>query len=186
LARETLINGHPGHDRHGFRKAQSGTKVSYVPGNHDELFRDYPDFHFSGLEVKRETLHGTADGRRFLVLHGDEFDAVVMNNKWLETWGNHVTCIHPGLFRNFPRGFSGLVQWSRGVDVDLLQPLEERLMRDLPQPIHLYLGRLAVEKNIGDFLGLDVPGSKVVIGDGPARAALNKPAADLVWEPVNL
>ncbi len=47
-------------------------------------------------------------------------------------------------------------------------------MRDLPQPIFLHLGRIAVEKNIKDFLELDLPGSKVVIGDGPARAALEQ------------
>jgi UDP-2,3-diacylglucosamine pyrophosphatase LpxH len=74
--------------REVLRKAKNGTKVTYVPGNHDELFRDYPDFHFSGLEVKREAEHRTADGRRFLILHGDEFDAVVMNNKWLAHLGS--------------------------------------------------------------------------------------------------
>ncbi len=69
-------------------KARRGTRVVYVPGNHDELFRAYPDFRFSGLEVKREAVHRTADGRRFLVLHGDEFDCVVMNNKWLAHLGS--------------------------------------------------------------------------------------------------
>ncbi len=71
-------------------------------------------------------------------------------------------------------GFRNLVSWSRGVDVEQFQPREMRLMRDLPQPIFLHLGRIAVEKNIKDFLELDLPGSKVVIGDGPARAALEQ------------
>lgn len=71
-------------------KARAGTKVVYIPGNHDELFRGYQDFDFAGLQVRREIEHETADGRRFLVLHGDEFDCVVMNNKWLAhlgSWG---------------------------------------------------------------------------------------------------
>jgi glycosyltransferase involved in cell wall biosynthesis len=70
------------------------------------------------------------------------------------------------------RGFANLAAWSRGVDVEQFRPRTERLMRELPQPIFMHLGRVAVEKNIRDFLELDVPGSKVVIGDGPARAEL--------------
>jgi UDP-2,3-diacylglucosamine pyrophosphatase LpxH len=76
--------------REVLRKARNGTRVTYVPGNHDELFRAYPDFQFAGLEVRREAEHRTADGRRFLVLHGDEFDCVVMNNKWLAHLGSGV------------------------------------------------------------------------------------------------
>lgn len=69
------------------------------------------------------------------------------------------------------KGFSHLVHWSRGVDTDLFKPQNERTL-DLPRPIHIYVGRVAVEKNIRDFLELDLPGSKVVIGDGPARNQL--------------
>jgi glycosyltransferase involved in cell wall biosynthesis len=71
-------------------------------------------------------------------------------------------------------GFDNLVSWSRGVDVEQFRPREKRLMRGLPQPIFLHLGRVAVEKNIKDFLDLDLPGSKVVIGDGPARPELQR------------
>ncbi|MET0010605.1 MAG: UDP-2,3-diacylglucosamine diphosphatase, partial [Candidatus Thiodiazotropha sp. 6PLUC4] len=70
------------------KKAKQGTRVVYVPGNHDELLRDYLNFHFSGIEIHREIIHDAADGRRFLVLHGDEFDGVVMNNKWLAHLGS--------------------------------------------------------------------------------------------------
>ena len=69
------------------------------------------------------------------------------------------------------RGFKHLVHWSRGVDTDLFQPQKENAF-DLPRPIHLYLGRVAIEKNIRDFLELDLRGSKVIIGDGPARSQL--------------
>ncbi|MCK7577743.1 MAG: hypothetical protein MZV65_19400 [Chromatiales bacterium] len=62
----------------------------YVPGNHDELFRDYLGSSFGGIEVRGEALHETADGRRFLVLHGDEFDQVVKHSKWLAVLGSEA------------------------------------------------------------------------------------------------
>lgn len=68
------------------------------------------------------------------------------------------------------RGFTRLMRWSRGVDHSLFTPRASVL--SLPRPIFLYVGRLAVEKNIGAFLSLDLPGSKVVVGDGPDRSAL--------------
>jgi glycosyltransferase involved in cell wall biosynthesis len=69
------------------------------------------------------------------------------------------------------RGFHNLRRWSRGVDTLLFRPRGEPLL-NLPRPIHLYVGRLAVEKNIEAFLKLDLPGSQVVIGDGPQYADL--------------
>ncbi|MBX9699197.1 MAG: glycosyltransferase family 1 protein [Acetobacteraceae bacterium] len=79
------------------------------------------------------------------------------------------------------RGFANVVPWTRGVDLDLFRPVADRaaLWPGLPRPIFLYAGRLAVEKNIAAFLELDLPGSKVVVGDGPQRAALQRrfPAA---------
>ena len=71
------------------------------------------------------------------------------------------------------RGFRNIKPWSRGVDLELFQP-EPREQWDLPRPVFAYVGRVAVEKNIGAFLGLDLPGSKVVVGDGPARASLQR------------
>ena len=69
------------------------------------------------------------------------------------------------------RGFKHLALWSRGVDTDLFRPRAREAL-DLPGPIFLYVGRLAVEKNIEAFLDLDLPGTKVVVGDGPHRANL--------------
>jgi glycosyltransferase involved in cell wall biosynthesis len=70
-------------------------------------------------------------------------------------------------------GFTNLRIWSRGVDVDHFHPIPgERL--PYPDPVWLYVGRVAVEKNIEAFLALDLPGTKVVVGDGPARAALEQ------------
>jgi len=68
------------------------------------------------------------------------------------------------------RGFAHLVPWTRGVDADLFRPRSSTL--DLPRPVFLFVGRVAVEKNIGAFLALDLPGSKLVVGDGPALSAL--------------
>lgn len=71
------------------------------------------------------------------------------------------------------RGFGHLLTWSRGVDVDLFSPAA-RADWDLPRPIFLCVGRVAVEKNIPAFLDLDLPGSKVVVGDGPLLPELRR------------
>jgi glycosyltransferase involved in cell wall biosynthesis len=64
------------------------------------------------------------------------------------------------------RGFTNLRLWSRGVDTQRFHP-QDKSWLDLPRPVFLYVGRVAVEKSIGDFLSLDLPGSKLVVGDGP-------------------
>jgi UDP-2,3-diacylglucosamine pyrophosphatase LpxH len=69
-------------------KAAKGTQVIYVPGNHDEWFRDYPGFFFGGVQIAPHAIHDTADGRRLLVLHGDEFDSIVRHSKWLAHVGS--------------------------------------------------------------------------------------------------
>ncbi|SDS89630.1 glycosyltransferase family 4 protein [Bradyrhizobium canariense] len=71
------------------------------------------------------------------------------------------------------RGFRKLGFWTRGVDTDLFRP-DEPAELDLPRPIFMTMGRVAVEKNIDAFLSLDLPGTKVVIGDGPQRAELER------------
>ena len=70
-------------------------------------------------------------------------------------------------------GFTNLRIWSRGVDVELFRPIPDASLPFEP-PIWLYVGRVAVEKNIESFLSLDLPGTKVVVGEGPARAALER------------
>ena len=69
------------------------------------------------------------------------------------------------------RGFQNMMRWGRGVDVDLFKPRDHSVL-DLPKPIFLYVGRVAVEKNLPAFLSLDLPGSKVIVGEGPSSAAL--------------
>ena len=70
-------------------------------------------------------------------------------------------------------GFQQLVRWGRGVDLGQFHPRPQSLL-DLPRPIFLSVGRVAVEKNLDAFLSLRLPGSKVVVGDGPARADLQR------------
>ncbi len=70
------------------RKARKGTEIIYVPGNHDEVFRDYCGTHFGGVEVMQEALHETADGRTMLVVHGDAFDGIVKYARWLALLGD--------------------------------------------------------------------------------------------------
>lgn len=70
------------------------------------------------------------------------------------------------------RGFTNIRRWSRGVDTELFRPRDKDLFAHLPRPVFISVGRVAVEKNIEAFLGLDLPGSKVVVGDGPQLAEL--------------
>lgn len=81
------------------------------------------------------------------------------------------------------RGFRNLLPWSRGVDSHRFRP-GDREAWPWPRPIFLYVGRLAIEKNVASFLALDLPGTKVVVGDGPQRAALEQayPTAKFVGE----
>jgi glycosyltransferase involved in cell wall biosynthesis len=69
------------------------------------------------------------------------------------------------------RGFRNLALWGRGVDTGLFRPRDKSFL-DLPRPVFLYFGRLAVEKGVEDFLRLELPGTKLVVGDGPASEGL--------------
>jgi UDP-2,3-diacylglucosamine pyrophosphatase LpxH len=76
--------------REVLEKARSGTQVTYCPGNHDELFRAHLGVDFGNVAVRDEVVHETADGQRFLVLHGDRFDSVVQNGPWLARLGSRA------------------------------------------------------------------------------------------------
>ena len=96
------------------RKARKGTRVIYVPGNHDEALRDYVDNHFGGVYVTEEAIHTTADGRRLLVLHGDQFDGVVKYAKWIALLGDwaYNAMIAVNLWFNQIRRRCGFGYWS--------------------------------------------------------------------------
>jgi len=73
-----------------FEKARKGTKVFYIPGNHDHLLRAFDGNTLNNITIINRVIHETADGRRYLVLHGDKFDCVIQNSPWLATLGSMV------------------------------------------------------------------------------------------------
>jgi UDP-2,3-diacylglucosamine pyrophosphatase LpxH len=96
------------------RKARKGTRVIYVPGNHDEFARHFLDHHFGGIEVVDQAVHKTADGRQLWVIHGDYFDAVVQQAKWLAYVGDYLYefTLKLNRYLNNMRGRLGLPYWS--------------------------------------------------------------------------
>jgi glycosyltransferase involved in cell wall biosynthesis len=92
--------------------------------------------------------------------------------RWFHNAGATTMAATPSLVSELQgRGFRKVMRWPRGVDVALFRP-RPGCDLGLPRPVFLSVGRVAVEKNLEAFLALDLPGSKVVVGDGPARAAL--------------
>ncbi len=96
------------------RKARKGARVIYVPGNHDEFARDYTGLTFGGIDVVPEIIHENADGRRFLVIHGDQFDIVVCNARWLALLGDwaYQLAIIANTWINRLRRVFGVGYWS--------------------------------------------------------------------------
>lgn len=95
-------------------KAKKGTEVTLVPGNHDEILKDFCDFSFGNIAIKRIGYHQLANGKKVLITHGDEFDAVIINAKWLAKIGSSLYEIllkFNELF-NFCRRKLGLSYWS--------------------------------------------------------------------------
>lgn len=95
-------------------KAKRGTRVIYIPGNHDGAFREYVGMVFGNVEIHREIVHETADGRRFLVLHGDEFDAVIKASPLIASLGDTAYSLVLLLNRavSFFRRRLGFPYWS--------------------------------------------------------------------------
>jgi UDP-2,3-diacylglucosamine pyrophosphatase LpxH len=96
------------------RKARKGTRVVFVPGNHDEFARKYLGHTFGGVDVVEEAIHVTADGRRLWVTHGDHFDGVIQCAKWLAHVGDWAYELTLRINRHFNsvRARLGLPYWS--------------------------------------------------------------------------
>ncbi|MBV9738495.1 MAG: UDP-2,3-diacylglucosamine diphosphatase [Hyphomicrobiales bacterium] len=96
------------------RKARKGTKIIYIPGNHDEFLREFLGLKFGGVKITDRALHRTVDGRRFLVLHGDQFDMVVRHAVWLASLGDVLYDVALRLNRlvNGVRRRLGFTYWS--------------------------------------------------------------------------
>nr|WP_319485795.1 glycosyltransferase family 1 protein [uncultured Cohaesibacter sp.] len=101
--------------------------------------------------------------------------------RWFHNPGSCCMVATPSLKRDLQdRGFLNLRYWGRGVDLALFHPRENKVL-DYPGPLLLYVGRVAVEKNIEAFLKLDVAGTKIVVGDGPQKAELEARYPDAVF-----
>ncbi len=96
------------------RKARKGTRVVFIPGNHDDGIRDVCGMDFGGIEVRRDAIHETAQGKKYLVLHGDEFDIVIRYARWLAFLGDRSYEVALALNTplNWLRGLLGLEFWS--------------------------------------------------------------------------
>jgi UDP-2,3-diacylglucosamine pyrophosphatase LpxH len=95
-------------------KIDSGTRVVYIPGNHDEMLRPYCGRVISGVELMHEAVHETADGRQLLVIHGDRFDAVIAYARWLAHLGDgaYTLALHLNEACAALRRILGLEYWS--------------------------------------------------------------------------
>ncbi|AWM86617.1 UDP-2,3-diacylglucosamine diphosphatase [Microvirga sp. 17 mud 1-3] len=96
------------------RKVRKGTRLVYIPGNHDEFLRDYLGVHLGGIELADSALHEAADGRRYLVIHGDQFDMVVRHARWLALLGDgaYTVALAVNTYLNVARRRLGLTYWS--------------------------------------------------------------------------
>lgn len=95
-------------------KVQSGTRVIYIPGNHDELNRDLVGSEIFGVEIHRNYVHTTADGRKFLLCHGDEFDFVVRHSHFVKVAGDlgYELLLFLNRWCNYFRKITGRPYWS--------------------------------------------------------------------------
>ena len=96
------------------KRAKRGTRIVYIPGNHDEMFRQFTGLNFGGVQIRRKAIHETADGRKLLVLHGDEFDAIMLAHRWLAFVGDaaYVALMKVNTAVNAVRSRLGLPYWS--------------------------------------------------------------------------
>ncbi len=96
------------------KRAKRGTRVVYIPGNHDEMFRQFTGLSFGSVEIKRKAIHETADGRKLLVLHGDEFDAIMLAHRWLAFVGDaaYTAMMKLNVVVNLVRRRLGMPYWS--------------------------------------------------------------------------
>ena len=96
------------------KRSRKGAKVFYIPGNHDDFFRSFVGYQFGDVRIVANRIHETADGRRFLVLHGDEFDTIVLYHTWLSHLGTWAYRYLIALNRmvNWFRKVLGRPHWS--------------------------------------------------------------------------
>jgi UDP-2,3-diacylglucosamine pyrophosphatase LpxH len=96
------------------RKSRKGTEVIFIPGNHDEFLRPYVGLTFGDIKLLRDDIHITANGKRLLVMHGDEFDSVIAYSRWLAHLGDwaYMRLLRVNHWLNAVRQKMGLSYWS--------------------------------------------------------------------------
>lgn len=121
-------------------KANQGTRVIYIPGNHDEQFRKHAGMLFNGIDIKLNAIHEMADGRKFLVMHGDEFDSIVCHNKSLAYIGGEAyeALLVLNRWFNSIRKLLGYKYWS-------LSAYLKKKVKNVVQVIDNYMHILSLE-----------------------------------------
>jgi glycosyltransferase involved in cell wall biosynthesis len=166
-------------------------KLALLPGR--KIARQVEAFRPQAIHIATEGPLGHA-ARSYCVAHGLPFTTayhtrfpeyvqarfsvpVGLSYAWLRRFhgaARSVMVATPSIEEDLvSRGFANIRRWSRGVDTTLFRPRDKQLL-DLPRPVHLFVGRVAVEKNIEAFLSLALPGSQVVVGDGPQLEQLKR------------
>jgi UDP-2,3-diacylglucosamine pyrophosphatase LpxH len=122
------------------RKGRKGARIIYLPGNHDEFLRGYYGTHFGGVEVQETAIHVGADGKRYLVLHGDAFDFVIRHARWLAHLGDtaydaaiFLNRIVTGIRRRLGLPYWSLSAWAKlkvKNAVSVISKFEDALIRE--------------------------------------------------------
>jgi UDP-2,3-diacylglucosamine pyrophosphatase LpxH len=98
------------------RQARKGTEIVYIPGNHDEFLRHFCDksFRFGNIRLVDDDIHITSSGKKYLIIHGDQFDTIIRNAKWVTKLGSwaYEMSINLNIAVNFIRKIFGLPFWS--------------------------------------------------------------------------
>jgi glycosyltransferase involved in cell wall biosynthesis len=180
---------------HGFRTLPMPTypeiPLAMMPGR--EVARRIRTFAPDAIHIATEGPIGNA-ARGYCVKHGLSFTTAYhtcfpeyvkprfgVPLAWTYAWLRHFHGASSAVLVATPairelleaRGFRNITDWSRGVDTDIFVPGTQRFV-ELPRPVFLFVGRVAIEKNLPAFLGLELPGTKVVVGDGPQRRELER------------
>ena len=118
------------------------------------------------------TSYHTRAGIYFEEKFGVPHDLVLALQRWFHNAGNGFMVQTDSLEQELrEKGFVNIRRWCRGVDTELFRPVEARGLLDLPRPVFTYVGRVSAEKNLDEFLRLDLPGTKLVVGAGPQLAS---------------
>lgn len=129
------------------KKARHGTKVIFIPGNHDESLRDYVNHSFGDIELHYEYVHTLKDGRKFLCLHGDLFDAVTKYHKWLAVLGDISYTFLLWLNRHYNtlRSKMGMGFWSLSAFIKLKVKQAVNFISDFEESVVKYANTQEVD-----------------------------------------